>query len=50
MQKHINTNANIIKVQCKNNSCTGNIYNKLPKTKQTWRAHCVKFTNVSLIT
>ena len=50
MHKFINTNTDIIKVRCNNPSCTGNIYNKLPNTKHTQGAHCVKFTNVSRIT
>ena len=33
--KNINKNADIMQVQCRNHSCKGNIFNKLPNTKHT---------------
>ena len=33
MHRHINTNADIIQVQCQNKSFTGNIYNKVYQLK-----------------
>ena len=44
--KKINTNVDIIQLQWQNHSCTGNIYNKLPKKNQTQGVRCVKFTNL----
>ena len=42
IHKYINKNADIMQVQCRNHSCTGNIYNKIPQ--KTWVKHCVKCT------
>ena len=50
MHKHINTNAYIIQVQRQNKSFTGNIYNKITNTRQTWGKYFVKCANVSNIT
>ena len=50
MHKHINTDTNIIKVQWQNKSFTGNISNKIPKTRQTRGNNFVKCANVSNIT
>ena len=33
MNKYINTNTDIIQVQCNDHPLTGNIYNKLSNTK-----------------
>ena len=46
--KNIKKNADIMQVHFRNHSCTRNIYNKLPNTKQNWGAHCVKLTNTPL--
>ena len=50
MHKHIDINAVIIQVQWQNKSFTGNIYNKIPQTRQTWGNNFVKCPNVSNIT
>ena len=50
MQKYINKNADIIKVQCQNKYFTVNIYNKIPNTRQTRGKHFVKHANLSNIT
>ena len=50
MHKHINTNTDIIQVQCQNKSFTVNIYNPIPKTRQTQVNNFVKRVNVSNIT
>ena len=49
MQKNVNTDTGIIEVQWQNNSCTVNIYNKLPEIKYTQGAHSIKCTNVQHI-
>ena len=50
MHKHINRNADILQVQWQNKYFAGNIYNKIPNTRQTWGKNFVKFANVSNIT
>ena len=43
-------NTIIIKVHCQNKPFTGNIYNKIHKTRRTQRKHFVKCVNVSNLT
>ena len=62
MHKHSNTNTvirftnlsiqhtNIIQLQWQNKSFTGNIYNKIPSTRQTPENHFLKCASVSNIT
>ena len=50
MKKYINKNADIIQVQWQNESFTGNIYNKITKTRRTWGENFVKYANLSNIT
>ena len=48
--KHINTNAYIVQVLFQNKYFTGNIYNKIPKKRQTQGKYFVKYANISNIT
>ena len=47
MQKHINTDTDIMVAGSQNHLYTGNIYDKLLNTKHTQRTYCVKCTNLS---
>ena len=49
MHKHINTNTDVIQVQRKNKSFTGNIYNKIPKTRRNHFLKCAKVSNIKQI-
>ena len=50
MQKLININQYIIIMQWHTTSCTGEIYNKLPNTKQAQGVYFIKFTNMIMQT